>query len=193
MHTFWVMYILGLRSSPRASRVCPSWSPSEHLLTLALSPFGEPALEATFVRRRLFIVLMTAALISRNLFSLQAFLSNVQWISHYNTWQWHIYILYITFIHTFISLCYTSHSCTFASSSLPFFVAGWLPSASRVRYNYHNISDSYYLLNIQRMLLKGVLSLWLTAFLKSVISRHVGWIAHKFVGESAHSHERWPV
>jgi hypothetical protein len=34
------------------------------------------------------------------------------------------------------------------------------------------------------------LTLWLAAFLKYVTSRHVGWIAHKFVGESAHSRER---
>jgi hypothetical protein len=37
MHTFWAMYILGLRSSWGTSP--PSWSSSEHLLTPALSPF----------------------------------------------------------------------------------------------------------------------------------------------------------
>jgi hypothetical protein len=39
IHTFWAMYILGLRSSWGTSQVRPSWSPSEHLLTPALSPF----------------------------------------------------------------------------------------------------------------------------------------------------------
>ncbi len=55
---------------------------------LRLCPhFREPALEATLVRRRLFIVLMTAAHISPNIFSLRVFLTNIQWTSYYNTRQ----------------------------------------------------------------------------------------------------------
>jgi hypothetical protein len=60
----------------------------------------ERALEATVVRRRLFIVLMTAAHISPNAFSLRVFLTNIRWTSHYNTRQWYAFILYITFIRT---------------------------------------------------------------------------------------------
>ncbi len=36
------MYILGLSSSCGTSRICPAWSPSEHQLTLALSPLWGP-------------------------------------------------------------------------------------------------------------------------------------------------------
>ncbi len=78
---------------------------------LRLCPHSrEPALEAMFVRRRLFIVLMTPAHISPNVFSLHVFLTNVQWTSYYITQQRHTSILYITFIHTFTSSYYTSHS-----------------------------------------------------------------------------------
>jgi hypothetical protein len=38
-----------------------------------------------------------------------------------------------------------------------------------------------------------LLTLSLKGFLKSVTSRPVDWIAHKSVGESAHSRERWVV
>ncbi len=82
-------------------------APREYVLH---GPLWERALEATLVRRRLFIVLMTAAHISPNIFSLWVFLTNIQRTSHYNTWQWHKFILYITFIRTFTSPYYTSHS-----------------------------------------------------------------------------------
>ncbi len=36
------MYILGLCVSWGTSRICPAWSPSEHQLAPALSPFGGP-------------------------------------------------------------------------------------------------------------------------------------------------------
>jgi hypothetical protein len=70
------MYVLGLSSSWGTSRICPAWSPSEHQLTPALSPIWGCVRSHT-VRRRLFIVLMTAAHISPNVFSLRNFLSNV--------------------------------------------------------------------------------------------------------------------
>jgi hypothetical protein len=38
---------------------------------------------------------------------------------------------------------------------------------------------------------QDIITLTLIAFLKSVHSRPVGWIAHKSVGKSAHGHERW--
>ncbi len=118
------MYILGLRSSWGTSRIRTSWSPSGHLLTPALSPFRGRALEATLVWRRLFIVLMTATHISPNVFSLPGFLTNVQWTSHYNTRQWQTFTLYITFIHTFTSSYYTSHS--YVHSRLRFFISSAL-------------------------------------------------------------------
>jgi hypothetical protein len=83
----------------------------------------ERGLEATLVRRRLFIVLMTAAHISPNVFSLRVFLTNLQWTSHYNNRQWHTSILYITFIRTFTSSYYTSHS--YVHSHLHFFCSSW--------------------------------------------------------------------
>ncbi len=136
-HTVYqTMYILGLRSSCGTLRVCPSWSPSGHILTPALSPFLGARVRSHAVRRRLFIVLMTAAHISPNVFSLQMFLTNVQWTTDYNTHgSTHTY-LYITFIHTFTSLHYImqhihAHS---TSSFLLLFVAGWLLSTRCVRY-----------------------------------------------------------
>ncbi len=39
MHVYWILYILGLRSSWGTSRARPAWSLSGHILTLALSPF----------------------------------------------------------------------------------------------------------------------------------------------------------
>jgi hypothetical protein len=49
-----------------------------HILTLSLSPFLGAHVRSPAFRRRLFIVLMTAAHISPNVFSLQMFLTNVQ-------------------------------------------------------------------------------------------------------------------
>ncbi len=110
------MYILGLWSSWGTLRICPAWSPSEHQLALALSPFGGPAsVWSRAIRRRLFIVLMTAAHISPNVFSLWNFLSNIHGlfltvqatsfilIIHHN--YTHIYIFYFTcLVHIFTSL-----------------------------------------------------------------------------------------
>jgi hypothetical protein len=67
---------------------------------------GRP-LEATLVRRMLFIVLMTAAHVSPNVFSLRV--ANVLRISYYNTSIAHIHIIH--HIHMYIhDLYYTSHS-----------------------------------------------------------------------------------
>ncbi len=132
MHTIWAMYILRRPSSWGTSRICPSWSPSEHLLTPALSPFGA-CVRSHAVRRRLFIVLITAAHISPNVFSLRMFPSNLQFIVSYNTRRYHAHILYITFTHTFTSFILY---ILLISSFLPFFIAGWLPSAPCVWYSY---------------------------------------------------------
>jgi hypothetical protein len=118
MHTIWAMYILGLRSSWGTSWICPSRSPSEHLLTPALSPFGAHVWSHA-VRGRLFIVLMTAAHISPNFFSLRVFLSNSQQL---------FLIIHDNSMHTY----YTSHLhvnlrrlfCT-SYSYLHFFWSSW--------------------------------------------------------------------
>jgi hypothetical protein len=108
------MYILGLCSSWGTSQICPSWSPSEHLLAPALSPFGEPRVQSHAIQKRLFIVFMTAAHISPNIFSLRKFLSNIQGlflcyiiisfiliIHHIHT---HIYIFYFTCLYSKVHL-----------------------------------------------------------------------------------------
>ncbi len=68
-------------------------APREHVLHgpflgiywLQLCPhFEAPTPEATLLQRRLFIVLMTAAHISPNIFSLQLFLASAYWLSYYN-------------------------------------------------------------------------------------------------------------
>jgi hypothetical protein len=111
---------------------------------LRLCPHSrEPSLEALLVRRRLFIVLMTAAHISPNVFSLQVFLTNVQWTFHYSTRQWHTSILYITFIRTFTSSYYTSHSYTLTSSFLLLSMAGWVPLTLCVRYKWFPLNVSW--------------------------------------------------
>ncbi len=107
------MYILGLYSSWGTSRICPAWSPSEHLLTPALSPF-RASVRSHAVRRRLFVVLMTAAHISPDVFSLRKFLSNTQGLFltvHSNIihtyYTSHLYarlqLYFIRLVHIFIS------------------------------------------------------------------------------------------
>ncbi len=126
----WAMYILGLYSSWGSSWICPAWSPSEHLLTPALSPFGA-GVRSHAVQRRLFIFLMTAAHISPNVFSLRKFLGNTQRLFltvHSISFTLIIHHIY-AHIHIFI-LCILS-----ISSFLLIFMAGWLLSDSCVRYN----------------------------------------------------------
>ncbi len=106
------MYVLGLSSSRGTSRMCPAWFPCEHKLTLALSPIWGPPSEATpsvgaiySLRRGLFIVLMIAAHISPNVFSLRNFLSNIHvlFLAYIHR---HSYLSYITFnqyLHPFIT------------------------------------------------------------------------------------------
>ncbi len=124
MHTIWAMYILGLCSSWGTSRICPSWSPSEHLLTPALSPFGA-SVRSHSILRRLFIVLTTAAHISPNVFSLRMFLSN--------TWR-----LFFTVHNNIIHTYYTSHSYAhlhflfyMSYLYLHFFWSSWQAGCSR--------------------------------------------------------------
>jgi hypothetical protein len=124
------MYILGLSSSWGTSRIRPAWSPSEHQLAPALSPQFGARVRSHAVRRRLFIVLMIAAHISPNFFSLRNFLSNIHGLFltiHSTSFApiiHHIYTNnYIFYLHD-----------TFTLSYLRIFMAGWLPSVPCVRY-----------------------------------------------------------
>ncbi len=110
-------------------------APHEHVLHGPLlgiywlrlcSHFGAPMLEATLLRRRMFIALMTAAHISPNVFSLQPSLASVYCTSYYNTSNARLHITH--YIHTsYITLYYIisyfiTHlrpSWVFISSVLP--------------------------------------------------------------------------
>jgi hypothetical protein len=106
-------YVLGLYSSWGTSQICPAWSPSEHLLTPALSPFGA-CVRSHAVRRRLFISLMTAAHISPNVFSLREFLNTHDYFLLCT--QYYSYLLYIHHIHIFYLHVFVHN---FISSDLP--------------------------------------------------------------------------
>jgi hypothetical protein len=107
-------------------------APREHVLHgpllgiswLRLCPyFGAPTPEATLLRRRLFIVLMTAAHISPNVFSLQMSLASIYSPSYYSIGQYmHTYYTSHSHISYCITLCYMIHpspSLIFTSSALP--------------------------------------------------------------------------
>jgi hypothetical protein len=107
-------------------------APREHVLHgpllgiywLWLCPhFGAPTPEDTLLRRRLFIVLMTAAHISPNVFSLQLSLASIYLTSYYNIQQCtHTYYTSHSHILYCITLYYMIHpcpSCIFISSVLP--------------------------------------------------------------------------
>jgi hypothetical protein len=100
---------------------------------LRLCPQSGTRVRSHAVWRRLFIVLMTAAHISANVFSLQNSLSN-------------IHVLFLTIHSTsFISIIHHIHTsnCIFYLHDifilwlLQIFMAGWMPSVPCVRYNYY--------------------------------------------------------
>ncbi len=129
LYIIWALHILGLYPSWGTSRICPAWSPSEHQLTPALSPFGA-RVRSQGVRRRLFIALMTAAHISPNVFALRNFLSNIHELfltvhaSSFISFMHHIYMHnYIFYLHV-----------SFTNSLLWIFMAGRLPSVPCVQY-----------------------------------------------------------
>jgi hypothetical protein len=107
----------------------PAWSPSEHQLTPALTPFGA-RVRSQAVQRRLFIALMTAAHISPNVFSLRNFLSNIHELfltvhaSSFISFMHHIYM------HNYIFNLHVS----FTNSLLWIFMTGRLPSVPCVQY-----------------------------------------------------------
>ncbi len=95
LYITWAMYILGLSSSWGTSRIRPAWFPFEH----RLCPQSGARVRCHAVRRRLFIVLMTAAHISPNVFSLRNFLGTYMYYFHYT----------FTIIHTYCTLHSSKH------------------------------------------------------------------------------------
>ncbi len=113
-----------------APRKYVQYGPLVSLNWLWLFPQSGTRVRSHAVRRRMFIVLMTAAHISPNVFSLQNFLSNIHvlFLAYIHR---HSYLLYITFeqyLHPFITR-------QIILSFLQLLLAGWLLSVSRVRYN----------------------------------------------------------
>ncbi len=119
-----------------------AWSPSEHQLAPAMSPLWgtrpKPRRPEEVV-----IVLMTAAHISPNVFSLRNFLSN-------------IHVLLLTIHSTsFISIIHHIHTSNcifylhdiFTPSLLQIIMAGWLPSVPCVRYNSVVLYSHIYLID----------------------------------------------
>jgi hypothetical protein len=129
-HTFWAMYILGLFSSWGTSQICPAWSPSEHQLARICPQFGARVWSHA-VRRRLFIVLMTAAPISPNVFSLRNFLSNIHGLFLTVHSTSFISIIHHIYSHTYIFYLHD----IFTLSFLRIFMGSRLPSVPCVRYN----------------------------------------------------------
>ncbi len=130
VHT-WAIFFL--RHLANMSCMVPFWAPTGS----GFVPFGGARVRSHAVRRRLFIVLMTAAHISPNVFSLRNFLSNIHDL-FLTVLANHTYWLYITFIRTFTS--FILH-VLFTHSLRRVFIAGWLPSAPCVRYN-PNLSET---------------------------------------------------
>jgi hypothetical protein len=112
-------------------RICPAWSPSEHQLTPALSPIWGLRLQTRRPEKVVFIPNDSCSHFTQRLFPPRL------------PWKQTCAVPYYTF--TFIRTYYTSHSYKqllfllqdkFTLSFLRFFIAGRLPSVSRVRYNY---------------------------------------------------------
>ncbi len=129
LHIIWAMYILGLSSS---------WAPCEYvqhgpLLSinwLRLCPQFRARVRSHTVRRRLFIVLMTAAHISPNVFSLRNFLSNIHgpFLTIHST-------SFISIIHYIHMNNYTFYlHDIFTLSLLQILIADRLPSVPCVQY-----------------------------------------------------------
>jgi hypothetical protein len=88
-------------------------------------------LEATLLRRRLFIVLMTAAHISPNVFSLQLSLAGVYWASYYNIQQC-IHTYYTSHSHNLILYYIILHDTLTSILHLHFFCSSWQAGCSRL-------------------------------------------------------------
>jgi hypothetical protein len=124
VHTWAIFFLKHLANT---SSMVPFWASTD-----SLCPQSGARVWSHAVRRRLFIVLMTAAHISPNVFSLQNFLSN-------------IHVLFLTIHSTsFISIIHhiRTNNCIFylhdifTLSLLRIFMAGWLPPVPCVWYRY---------------------------------------------------------
>jgi hypothetical protein len=93
--------------------------------------FGAPTPEATLLRRRMFIVLMTAAHISPNVFSLQLSLSSVYWTSYYNIQQC-IHTHYTSHSHNLILYYIILHNTLTSILHLHFFCSLWQAGCPRL-------------------------------------------------------------
>ncbi len=116
------MYILRLCSSWGTSRICPLLS----IYWLQLCPHLGACVQSHAIRRRLFIVLMTASHISTNVFSLRMFPSNIK-------------RLFLTVHNNIIHTYYTSHSYAYLHllfytpySYLHFFWSSWQAGCPRL-------------------------------------------------------------
>ncbi len=136
MHMYWVMYILGLRSSWGTLRVRPWWSPSGHILTPALSPFrGAPVRSHACPEEVVYSLNDSCSHFTQRLFPPnvphQCIVNILLWcttITHIHIIH-HIHV-YIHILISYITLMYIH----FTSSFLLLFVTGWLPSTLCVRY-----------------------------------------------------------
>jgi hypothetical protein len=122
LYTIWAYTYLGylLLEAPREY---VQHGPLVSINWLRLCPLFGARVPSHAVRKKLFIVLMTAAHISSNVFSLRNFLSNicVLFLAHI---YWHSYLLYITFkqyLHPFITRQSFRH----------FFNSSWQADCSR--------------------------------------------------------------
>ncbi len=111
-----------LRHIANMSFIVPFWASTDS----GSVPIWGARVQSHTIRRRLFIVLMTAAHISPNLFSLRMFLSNIQKL---------FLIVHNNIIHAY----YTSHSYTHLHllfctpySYLHFFWSSWQAACSRL-------------------------------------------------------------
>jgi hypothetical protein len=120
------MYILWLCSSWGTSRICPAWSPSRASSGSSFVPIWGARVRSHAVRRRMFIVLMTAAHISPNVFSLRNFLSNI--LRLFLTVPATSFISIIHHIYTYIYVFYFYMSY----SHIHFFGSSWQAGCPRL-------------------------------------------------------------
>ncbi len=99
MHMIWPVYILGPCSSWGTSQRRPSWSPSEHLPTPALSPFGGPRPKPYYLEEVVYSPNDSCSHFTQRLFLPKVPQQHTGIIS-YSTFL-HSHLLYITFTRTF--------------------------------------------------------------------------------------------
>jgi hypothetical protein len=126
------MYILGLQSS---WGIHPSWSPSGHVLTPALSPFlGARVRSHACLEEVVYSLNDSCSYFTQHLFPLSVSYQHTVNISLKYTTKAHIHIIYHIYTYIRILVLYITLIRTFISSFLLLFVAGWLPSNLCVGY-----------------------------------------------------------